>query len=78
MKKIKVDIVTTQEIEVELMPCPFCGSNDIDLDCEEPPYCFVKCVCGTRGPHSADETKCVGYWNKRANNPPTTGKKDRK
>ncbi len=47
----------------ELLPCPFCGSKDLDYSDID----YVECVCcGTFGPDSSKEEKSIDLWNRRA------------
>ena len=57
----------------KLLPCPFCGSTDIETYPDFPVY--VKCeVCGACGPCAQDSgirwalamAKAVEAWNRRA------------
>jgi Lar family restriction alleviation protein len=55
----------------DLLPCPFCGSTDIDVYPDYPVY--VKCnVCGACGPQARDSgnewalAKVTEAWNRRA------------
>jgi Lar family restriction alleviation protein len=51
----------------ELKPCPFCGSNDLDL-CYVPKSHWVSCnVCNAEGPNGNYSTvkKAIAAWNKR-------------
>jgi len=54
-----------------LLPCPFCGGDDIIVDFKHPIYAgngrefSARCEdCGCEGPHSKDPSE---GWNKRVN-----------
>ncbi len=45
------------------LPCPFCGSKDIEYaDCD---YAVLCNKCGCVGPNIPDERKAVKLWNTR-------------
>jgi Lar family restriction alleviation protein len=52
-----------------LLPCPFCGSEAVDV---LTPFMagsakVIECEgCGTEGPWADDETEATKLWNKRA------------
>lgn len=59
--------------EIELKPCPFCGSTELDyVDDDDPemPYLHIECMqCGARGPeiNSAKRFYILPtLWNMRA------------
>ena len=45
--------------------CPFCGRNQPFLHLRSATPCYVRCVCGACGPHSADPETAVRLWNER-------------
>lgn len=54
----------------ELEPCPFCGSNTIDV-AEIAGSFFAVCVtCGAEGKQMATISGAVGAWNRRAGDVP--------
>ena len=53
----------------KLLPCPFCGRDDMLLMTSIPPLdeVFMACnSCGSRGPEAYDDLKAAGAWNTRA------------
>lgn len=64
-------------IDMEIKPCPFCGSDDIDWfetpnDNPETGYYGVAlmCVCGAQGPSGGDHHEALERWNNRTNPAP--------
>ena len=61
---------------IDLLPCPFCGSTDVEV-CRSCYFLFVLCDgCGAQGPavecdlknldgRSAEKANAVEAWNKR-------------
>jgi Lar family restriction alleviation protein len=51
-------------VSVELKPCPFCGSKDVELFgfLNLYVYCF-SCKC--EGPSNENKNKAIAKWNKR-------------
>lgn len=55
-------------IEIELKPCPFCGSTDIDF-IDDDWVGYVYCTnCGVETPNYKPSTGAVEAWNRRADN----------
>ena len=53
----------------ELKPCPFCGSDDVDLQCYEDDGFHVVCgKCGGNMPGWDDPDEAIEAWNRRAGN----------
>lgn len=56
-------------MSVKLLPCPFCGSDDVDLEAGEDVrhWAAVRCnYCGTLGPCIATDHKAaMTLWNVR-------------
>lgn len=58
--------------ETELKPCPFCGSEDLEIEddldeCEESRYYWVACnSCGGLGASVQSKDECIERWNRRA------------
>ncbi len=55
--------------EVKLKPCPFCGSDGLNLKlCGHRPDGFwIQCEeCGTEGPYCNYIKDAKKYWNRRA------------
>ena len=72
------DVIQMQRLP-EVLPCPFCGSRDIESeDTETSDYLFMSCDnCGASGPAvncSTDDVRIINkataealeLWNKRA------------
>lgn len=60
---------------IPLLPCPFCGSGDIDIiHCEED-CCgakprLIECQCGCElSGNWADDTSAIAAWNRRDGDP---------
>lgn len=52
----------------KLEPCPFCGTEDIELDKTDGGYFWVKCnECGCQLWGENTSKLAIGIWNKRAN-----------
>ncbi len=52
-------------VEVQLKPCPFCGSLGVAVIGS-----FVRCgSCGAVGPYGYNEREAVRRWNERARLP---------
>jgi Lar family restriction alleviation protein len=57
----------------ELLPCPFCGSDDIEqiegdrYAGQSGDWCAIRCgKCEAEGPHVWGFPKAVAAWNRRA------------
>ena len=69
----KGDQMTTTPANVtpapELLPCPFCGGDDLFI-ANGPPendWCAVKCIsCDTTGPTDYSDPHAIVLWNRRA------------
>ncbi len=60
----------TPEMEVELLPCPFCGGQEVSLHKDSNGYnwssrFWVSCDCGAHGPDATTDIKGVAAWNRR-------------
>ena len=56
----------SEESKVELLPCPFCGSEDVH-QCETGVY-WIRCDgCDAEGPTADSEEGMVRAWNTRPN-----------
>lgn len=53
---------------MELKPCPFCGSENVNIDADIDDYWYwVYCQeCETRGPISTVGLDAIEAWNRRA------------
>lgn len=57
--------------EIELKPCPFCGSTNqtlftcSTLDSDEIGYGFYCCNCKTKGPRGLSKELAAEAWNRR-------------
>lgn len=59
----------------ELKPCPFCGSDDVELEYDSfIDYCIIECrECGVERNRCWDEDDAIELWNTR----PIEDEKDR-
>jgi Lar family restriction alleviation protein len=60
--------MTDPQAEAELMPCPFCRSDNVALDTVmgEPRQCWVACfACKADGPVTGDAQSAIAAWNRR-------------
>ena len=49
---------------VELKPCPFCGSNEIEME----DNAYMRCIsCGASSGWKDDPVSAINAWNSRAN-----------
>ncbi len=52
--------------EVALLPCPFCGSADLDQSTDATGFWMVGCkTCCTDGPTGMTRTRSISLWNTR-------------
>ncbi len=52
----------------ELKPCPFCGSSELDTNCDKyyNNVVFVECnICSSRGSARYSEKDAIAAWNCR-------------
>ena len=55
---------------MELQPCPFCGSTDLEVD-DDDETSSVECEkCKIMGPVGDDLEEVIKLWNKRISTPP--------
>lgn len=57
--------------DVPLLPCPFCGSTEVEVEVERHSYpggvAFVWCYgCGAEGGKEDTRAEAVARWNARA------------
>lgn len=51
----------------ELLPCPFCGSDDLGFVIDDTDLQFVECMnCGWTGPYGTGLQDTSEKWNRRA------------
>jgi Lar family restriction alleviation protein len=63
--KIKYEKTVKTEHEVDVLTCPFCGSDKAKLR-SSTQYSEVACVsCGARGPEYREQESAVEAWNTR-------------
>jgi Lar family restriction alleviation protein len=54
----------------ELLPCPFCGCNDMKTNVSTFGFEYIECrECGADGPLEDHSTSAEDYWNRRAAQP---------
>ena len=59
---------------IELKPCPFCGSDELDIWQNDAGNYFVVCIgCGANGRDERKEEKAVEVWNRRTFTCPVCG-----
>lgn len=59
----------TEEFKPELLPCPFCGSDNLDACFEpgfEPPTFIIDCNDCHGSLPNFDKDECIKLWNTRA------------
>lgn len=56
----------SEESEIKLKPCPFCGGSQVEIYSPYKGVYKVICLCGACGASSPDEKKAYMYWNRRA------------
>ena len=49
----------------KLLPCPFCGSNNLKLKNSTMWGWFVSCSCAAVGPSSKSKDEAIVAWNTR-------------
>ena len=53
----------------ELKPCPFCGSENIEITSYCADLVFIQCDgCGATFPHFDSEKEAIKAWNGRVDN----------
>lgn len=50
----------------ELLPCPFCGSNDVEVGGFDVGVYVQCCICLCQGPEQVEEDVAINDWNSRA------------
>jgi Lar family restriction alleviation protein len=65
-------MTNTTDTPAELLPCPFCGSDDVESYLGRG-SAFIRCDdgCGAEGPHCDSEPCAIERWNTRARSEPT-------
>lgn len=63
--KIRRERSITDGMEGELKPCPFCGSDEVQMYSPMDGSYKVICFCGASGAESHDWEKAAAYWNRR-------------
>jgi len=59
-------MTTVQEVAVKLLPCPFCGGENLSMDEWGETNFYVVCdTCETTGPEAYEEAKAIEKWNTR-------------
>ena len=53
----------------ELLPCPFCGSTDMQTSSNGIESCFLVCGCGAEGPACFSYVEALEAWNRRTQPP---------
>lgn len=52
-------------MSAKLLPCPFCGSGNVNITFEEEGLLVVRCICSARGPHRETVRAVERIWNTR-------------
>jgi Lar family restriction alleviation protein len=60
--------IETRSVSPLLQPCPFCGSNEAELEAElspPDPIAWARCnACGANGPSAYSVPEAVACWNR--------------
>lgn len=71
--KLCFSVIYEPGIDVPLLPCPFCGSSDLEVENTHTPSYTVECACGAeRSPQRTRAWTRAGHHSKRA--PPRAGR----
>ena len=49
----------------EIKPCPFCGSEDVEVFSNYGRYFVTCCDCGSEGPNKEGKEEAIKGWNQR-------------
>ena len=49
----------------EIKPCPFCGSEDVEVFPNYGRYFAACCDCGSEGPNKERKEEAIRKWNQR-------------